>query len=180
MQSESIAQLPLQAVAPQTYAPHDCVCVAGHAPAPLQEAPSVATPPPHDASRHEVGSPGYAHAVRVVPSHAPPQTVPSVEQTVRAPCGPPLTAVQVPAFPETSQASHCPSQATLQHTPSTQFPFAHCDTAEQLAPSPSLLTQTPAEHQSPAGQSVSTVQLPLQAVGPQANGEHDCVCSAGQ
>ena len=180
MQSESIAQLPLQAVAPQTYAPHDCVCVAGHAPAPLQEAPSVATPPPHDASRHEVGSPGYAQADAVAPSHAPPQAVPSVAQADRTPCGPPLTAVQVPAFPETSHASHCPSQATLQHTPSTQFPFAHCDTAEQLAPSPSLLTQTPAEHQSPAGQSVSTVQLPLQAVGPQANGEHDCVCSAGQ
>jgi len=144
MQSESIAQLPLQAVAPQTYAPHDCVCVAGHAPAPLQEAPSVATPPPHDASRHEVGSPGYAQAVRVVPSHAPPQTVPSVEQTVRAPCGPPLTAVQVPAFPETSQASHCPSQATLQQTPSAHSPFAHWPFAEHAPPFESFGAQTPA------------------------------------
>src|SRR5438132_14374556 len=96
MQSESIAQLPLQAVAPQTYAPHDCACVAGHAPAPLQDAPSVATPALHDASRHEVGSPGYAQAVRVVPSHAPPQTVPAVEPAVRAPAGPPLTPVQPP------------------------------------------------------------------------------------
>jgi len=180
MQSESTAQLPLHAVAPQTYAPHDCVCVAGHAPTPLHEAWSVATPALHDASRHVADPPGYAQAVRAVPSHAPPQTVPSVEHAVRAPWGAPLTAAQVPALPGTSQASHSPLQATLQQTPSTQFPFAHCAAAEQLDPSPSLTTQTPAEHQSPAGQSASTAQLPLQAVGPQEYGEHACVCSAGQ
>src|SRR5204863_115227 len=141
-------------------------------------AESVATPPAHEAPRHE--DVGKAQAEAFTPSHEPPHAEPSLAHAERAPCGAPLTGVQVPALPVASHASHCPSQATLQHTPSTQFPFAHCDTAEQLAPSPSLLTQTPAEHQSPAGQSVSTVQLPLQAVGPQENGEHDCVCSAGQ
>ena len=142
MQSESIAQLPLQAVAPQTYAPHDCVCVAGHAPAPLQEAPSVATPPPHDASRHEVGSPGYAQAFRAPPSHAPPHDDPSVAQAARPPRGAPTTGEQTPA---PLQASHCPLHAVSQQTPSTQWPVPHCVSPEHDPPCPIWLTQTPAE-----------------------------------
>jgi hypothetical protein len=45
------------------------------------------------------------------PLQAPPQAEPSVSQAARAPWGAPATAVQVPAEPVTSQASHCPPQA---------------------------------------------------------------------
>jgi hypothetical protein len=170
----------LQAVGPQVYGLHDCVWVAGHAPAPLQPAESVATPLLHDASRHVVELSGYAQAVRLAPSHAPPQRLPSLAQVGRAPCGAPPTAVQVPTLPATSQASHWPPQATLQQTPSTQFEFAHWESAEQFEPSISLEMEMPPEHHSPAAQSPSTTQLPLQAVAPQVNGVHDCVCTAGQ
>src|SRR5205814_4840954 len=43
----------------------------------------------------------------------------------RAPCGPPVTGVHVPSLPLTSHASHWPSQALSQHSPSTQWPAAH-------------------------------------------------------
>jgi hypothetical protein len=36
-----------------------------------------------------------------------------------------MVGEQVPTEPELSQASHWPSQAVLQHTPSTQLPDAH-------------------------------------------------------
>jgi len=62
---------------------------------------------------------GYAHAVALDPSQTPPQTLPSEAQACRAPCGAPITFVQVPAEPGTSQAWHCPLQAFAQHTPST-------------------------------------------------------------
>jgi len=59
------------------------------------------------------------------PSQLPPQEEPSLAQLVRAPCGAPLTAVQVPTLPATSQAWHWPLHAVWQQTPSTQLPFAH-------------------------------------------------------
>jgi len=59
------------------------------------------------------------------PSQLPPQTVPSDAQALRAPCGAPVAAEQVPTLPATSQASHCPPQARSQQNPSTQKPAAH-------------------------------------------------------
>jgi hypothetical protein len=76
-------------------------------------------------------------------------------------------AVQVPLAAAVSQAAHCPAQATLQQTPSAQNPVPHCEPAEQTAPGVPLGMQTPAEHQSPAWQPASVVQVPAQAVGPQ-------------
>jgi hypothetical protein len=61
----------------------------------------------------------------LVPSHDPPQALPSDVHEVREPCGAPLTATQVPTLPDTSQAWHWPPQLVLQQTPSTQFPLPH-------------------------------------------------------
>ena len=60
-----------------------------------------------------------------MPLQVPPHDEPSLAQAWRTPWGAPLTAVQVPSLPVTSQASHCPSQAVLQQSPSTQLPLAH-------------------------------------------------------
>jgi hypothetical protein len=49
----------------------------------------------------------------------------------------------------------------------------------QLWPCDSRGTQTPAEHQFPAGQSESALQLPAQAAGPQENGVQSWVCGGG-
>jgi hypothetical protein len=86
----------------------------------------------------------------------------------------------VPALPVTLQASHWPVQALSQHTPSTQFALPHCSAEAQAVPFESLGTQTPAEHQSPATQSLSPAQLPLQAAVPQTYAPQAWVCGTGQ
>ena len=53
---------------------------AGQAPAPLQEAASVAVPLAQEALRHEVELPGYAQEARFEPSQLPPQALPSEVQ----------------------------------------------------------------------------------------------------
>lgn len=65
--------------------------------------------------------------VRVLPSHvAFAQSVADfVSHAVLDPCGSPVTGVQTPGLALTSHASHCPSQAVLQQTPSAQTPVAH-------------------------------------------------------
>jgi hypothetical protein len=54
---------------------HPWVCGAGQLPAPSQEAASVATPALQLAARHDPV--GYAHALALEPSQAPPQPLPS-------------------------------------------------------------------------------------------------------
>jgi len=105
--------------------PHASCTLAGHVPEPLQAAGSVITPAEHDPARHSTDAPGYAHWVASLPSHEPPQAVPSDPQACRDPCGAPTTLAQVPTWPGTSQAWHCPPQATLQQTPSTHWPLVH-------------------------------------------------------
>jgi hypothetical protein len=99
--------------------------------------------------------------LRRVPSHAPPQALPSVAQATRGATGGPVTALQVPASaPGTPlQASHCPSQAESQQTPSTQWPLTHWLEARQEAPSANCGTQLPLEHQLPAAHWPSPVQV---------------------
>jgi hypothetical protein len=75
---------------------------------------------------------------------------------------------QVPTLPATSQASHWPLQAVSQQTPSTQLALEHWLPPPQLVPLPSCATHTPPEHQLPAWQSPSLLQLPRHARGPQA------------
>jgi hypothetical protein len=64
---------------------------------------------------------GYTQAARRVPPQVPPQVLPSVAQAGRSPTGAPVVGEQVPSWPGTLQASHCPAQGALQHTPSTQW-----------------------------------------------------------
>jgi hypothetical protein len=59
----------------------------------------VATSLLHDAARQPICALGYLQAVVNLPSQTPPQTVPSLRQALRLPCGAPATGVQVPAFP---------------------------------------------------------------------------------
>ena len=141
MQSPSPAQEVLQAVAPQTYALHDWVWTAGHEP-PLHEAESVSTPDEQDAPRH--CAVGYEQAETLTPSQLPPQADPSLAHAAREPCGEPVTALQTPTLPGTSQAWHWPLQALLQQIPSTQLPFEHWFAAEHEPPSAIFGTQAPA------------------------------------
>ena len=92
---------------------------------------------------------------------------------------PPLT-VQMPALPASAQASHWPVHAVSQQRPSTQCCDPHWFAPPQAWPCASSATQTPAEHQLPAVQSESALQLPLHALGPHENGAHVCVWTAGQ
>jgi len=134
MQSVSTAQLVLQAVGPQTYGVQAVTTEEGHVPVPLQLAALVAVPAEQVPARHTVEPAGYAQALAMVPSQDPPQALPSVVQAVRLPCGAPVALVQVPTLPATSQAWHCPPQALLQQTPSTQFAAAHSLPAPQAVP----------------------------------------------
>jgi hypothetical protein len=58
LQSASALHVPLHAVAPQAYAPHECVVSAAHVPLPAQLAATVSTPLLHAAVRHCVDAPG--------------------------------------------------------------------------------------------------------------------------
>lgn len=110
---------PPQAVPTQEPGKHDCSCGSGQRPSPEQNAPRVATLLVQEAERHEVSLSGYLQPSVFLPSQVPLQALPSVVQAVRAPRGSPVTAVQVPSWPFTSQASHCAPQAVLQQKPST-------------------------------------------------------------
>jgi hypothetical protein len=104
-QSPSTVQLPWQVVPLQPLAPQTCVCTAGHAPAPLQPAASVATPCVQLGARHCTVESGYAQLV-AEPLHVPAHIEPSDWHTGRVPWGAPVTGVHVPTLPETSHASH--------------------------------------------------------------------------
>jgi len=77
-------------------------------------------------ARHSLVVPGIVQDCVVTPSHPPSQPVPSPPQAARGDTGVPVTAEQVPSAPVTLQASHCPAQSELQHTPSTQKFETHC------------------------------------------------------
>jgi hypothetical protein len=94
------------AVPLQAAPPHESCTFAGQVPVPLHDAASVITPSVQDKARHWTAASGYAHAAGSLPSQAPPQAVPSVVHAWRAPCGEPITVVQVPTLPDTSHAWH--------------------------------------------------------------------------
>ena len=64
-------------------------------------------------------------------------------QAGREPRGRPETGVHVPSVPESAHASHWPSQATSQHTPSAQNPDVHSVAVLHATPFP-LFSQVPA------------------------------------
>jgi hypothetical protein len=150
----------------QPPAPHASCTIAGHVPEPLHIAGSVITPAEHDPARHSTAEPGYPHCVALLPSHVPPHALPSEAQACRDPWGPPATLVQVPTWPATSQAWHCPPQAALQQTPSTHWPLAHWVAPAHALPFARSGPQIPAEQKLPETQSKSEAQLPAQACGP--------------
>jgi hypothetical protein len=140
-QSESAEHVVLQAVAPQAYAPHDCVVTAGHEPVPAQLAATVSTPLLQAAARHGVDAPGYPQAMALEPSQVPPHADPSEVQVAREPCGAPdVTVVQAPRLPARSHAWHCPPQALLQQYPSAHEPAAHSWLAPHAFPCPFFAT----------------------------------------
>lgn len=72
--------------------------------------------------------------MRLPAPHAPAHA-PEPAHAARDPCGAPdVTAVQVPADPPTSHASHCPPQLLLQQTPSTQLPLVQSGFVVQTLP----------------------------------------------
>jgi len=73
------------AVPLQAAPPHESSTTAGHAPEPLHIAASVTTPAEQVVARHSTADPGYAHWVASLPSHAPPQALPSEAQACRDP-----------------------------------------------------------------------------------------------
>src|SRR5262249_41280433 len=102
---------------------------------------------------------GYAHAVRLAPSHAPPQTaLPAPLHAARCvPCGCPVTGVHVPAT--TSHASHCPPHAPSQHTPSVQWPLAQSCPELQVVPFGAAAASTNASATASIGASIAASTL---------------------
>ena len=83
----------------------------------------------------------------LVPLQDPPHgAVPPPVHAPRAPCGwvPEVVSEQTPTLPEISQASHCPPQAELQQTPSTQEPEVQLELVVQATPFPTFGAQLPA------------------------------------
>src|SRR5207245_2931437 len=97
--------------------PHESCTIAGHAPEPLHIAASVITPAEHVEARHSTAGPGYAHCAALLPSHAPPQAVPSETHACREPWGAPATLAQVPTWPAPSQAACSVAAPALQLAP---------------------------------------------------------------
>jgi hypothetical protein len=89
------------------------------------------------------------------------------------------TCVQVPREPESAHDTHPPVQAVSQQTPSTQLPNAHWLGAEGLHASPFIFfaTHMPpgALQYVPEAQSLSVLQVLVQAFDAQTNGAHICV-----
>jgi hypothetical protein len=76
---------------------------------------------------------GVPHTLRSDPLHCAAH-LPVPTHAPRAPWGTPTTAVQVPAAPLTSHASHLPVQVLLQQTPSAQTPEPHSVPVVQATP----------------------------------------------
>ena len=135
------------------------------APRPSQVATGVSVPIEHEGMPHIVWSLGKVHAARFIPSQVPAHT-PDPPHARRPAWGAPVTGEHVPSEPGTSHASHCPLQAVLQHTPSTQLPDAHWALVVQPMPAGMRVTQVPDWHRRPVAQSVSDVHIVRHAVAP--------------
>jgi hypothetical protein len=139
---------------------------AAQVPAPSQRELAIQSVPSHFAGAqvtalsamkptHLVGS----VALHVLAAQAAP--APS-SHAVRAPWGAPFTGMHLPTLPSTSHASHCPSHAVSQHTPSTQLPLPHSSPMEHLVES--FFLQVPSDpataHEEPSPQLATPQQTP--------------------
>ncbi len=144
---------------------HGLVVVAPQAPEPLQLAADVATPAAQPGPAHSVVAPGNVHAARLVPSHAPAQT-PVPVHAVRDPTGAPVAGEQVPSRPGTLHASHWPSQAVSQHTPSTHWPDVHSSVVAHIPPLGRRPRHDPSMHALPDEHCALLVHAVRQALSP--------------
>lgn len=83
----------------------------------------------------------------LAPLQDPPHgAVPPPVHAPRAPCGwvPEVVSEQTPTLPETSQASHCPPHAELQHTLSTHEPEVQLELVAHAEPLTTFGTHAPA------------------------------------
>ena len=90
-----------------------------------------------------------SHCVSVVQEPGQLAVIPehTYGEHVGAPAAPAPTMLQVPSAPVTSQRSHAPAHAVLQHSPSTQWPETHWLVPLQVWPLDCL-----DEHMLPASQ----------------------------
>jgi hypothetical protein len=141
MQSVSMLQLVLQAVAPHRYWPQFIVVAVGQVPDPEQNAASVPVPPAevplHDGLPHwtVLGCCWQAP----LPLQAP--VLPQVPLAPQRVCGSVMllgTLAQVPRLPATLQAMQVAQALLPQQTPSTQKPLPHSWLERQ--PTPLALT----------------------------------------
>lgn len=173
-QSSALVHDVLQPVAPHAYVPHVTVVGGAHAPfashiRALIEVRSMQvavlqTTPTCDPTN-------AAQAFRTFPSQTVAEQLllgSGVAHAPRAPCGAPVTGVQVPFA--TSHASHCPVQAVSQHTPSAQWPLVHASMLGHTSPFARVFSHMPALHHPSAAQSLVVTQLIVQAPLVQRNG----------
>jgi hypothetical protein len=112
--------------------------------------------------------------VKVVALHA------SSPHLARAPWGGPTTAVQVPALPATSHASHWPSQALSQHTPSIHSVLMHSLPPPHAVPAAFLATHLPPPQKNPLAHSPSPVHPVAHAPAVHSTkGEHEARVPCG-
>jgi hypothetical protein len=161
----------LHDVAPHAYAPHDVVLGVWHVPDPSQVLAGVCVVPLHDSAPQLVPAAHRRHAPR--PSHAPsrPQLVDASGLQSLSGSLPPVMARQMPSgwvvllF---AHATHGPTQADSQQTPSAQNRLAHSPAAAHAAPVVLPGTHAPDEQKFPLAQSPLTEHVVLQAVASQA------------
>lgn len=105
--AEGFEQAPLP-----SHVPCFCIIPPAHAAVPQATVGPLANPP---------------HVVRETPSQylCAQSVADSASHAGRLPRGLPMTGAHAPSAPATLHASHCPVQAELQQTPSTQNPEAH-------------------------------------------------------
>jgi hypothetical protein len=169
MQSTSVMQLLLQAVAPHTYWSQLFTTGGAQLPAPSQKAALVCVPAVQDGSPHMV----VAGALAQVWSAAQVPVLPHLPLAAQDPCGsatPVPTKVQVPALPVTLHDWQSGQSLSFvsQQTPSTQRPAAHWLSALQPAPMPPALAQCPVLSQNaPDAQSSAPLQVVLHPVAVQ-------------
>lgn len=112
------------------------------APAPLQTVAVVAEAAEQVAVAQVIVPPGKEHAVALLPPQLPAQgAVPP--HGVRLLRGVPVTVTQVPTLLDSAHPWHCPAQARLQQTLSTQFVLVHSAPLLHCVPFDFKARQTP-------------------------------------
>jgi hypothetical protein len=178
-QSAFAVHVVLHAVGPQTNGVQFDVDTVWHVPVPLQVRAGVAVDPVQLAPTQVVPATYRRHApaplqVPSLPQLAAPASVHWLSGS--APLG---TLVQAPSVPAIAQDLQVPVHAVAQQMLCAQMPLAQSVLAVQDTPL-GRLVQTPPAQMFGETQSVSTVQVALQAPAPHTNGSHIDVVAVWQ